>query len=275
MRVLTWNCRRATTSHSLWEVLETLDPDVALLQEVGALPDKRLVSYNARTAVPLTQSGSRQRFSTAVLSRWPIGKSVTLETPHTWVSALLEKFAGNVLSVEVHPRTGPLVIVVNVYSPAWPLDKAAYEGEQVFGIQLEQNREIWLTDIVTAGLRHSRLGENEACIVGGDFNSCVTFDSWPGGPRGNQEWLDRMSALGFIECLQKHQGQLTPTFRRPGRADPHCQIDKLFASRSLAARLSDCRVESAEFIYGHKLSDHLPVIADFKPLGVGLTSRCS
>jgi exonuclease III len=38
MRIVTWNCRRAKANSSLWSYFEELSPDVAVLQEVGGIP---------------------------------------------------------------------------------------------------------------------------------------------------------------------------------------------------------------------------------------------
>ena len=38
LTVVSWNCHRATADSHLWDYFLELDPDVALLQEVGGLP---------------------------------------------------------------------------------------------------------------------------------------------------------------------------------------------------------------------------------------------
>ena len=97
MRILTWNCRRASGISPLWDMLEDLSPDVALLQEIGTLPPARFGAYEQRTVVPRTRAGKPQRFSTVILSRLRIGRPVTLTTQHVWINTQLTAFAGNVL----------------------------------------------------------------------------------------------------------------------------------------------------------------------------------
>jgi endonuclease/exonuclease/phosphatase family metal-dependent hydrolase len=122
---------------------------------------------------------------------------------------------------------------------------------------------VWVTDLLVAALRQRGKSESKPMIVAGDFNLSETFDRWRGGPRGNREWLDRMAALGFTECLRLHQGALTPTYRRPGQVEPNSQIDHIFVTPDLAARLVSCRTGDTERVYGQGWSDHLPVVAEF------------
>ena len=70
---------------------------------------------------------------------------------------------------------------------------------------------------------------------------------------------------------RRHQrGGLTPTYRRPGRVDPQSQIDHLFVTRELAARLVRCETGDRERVYGQGWSDHLPVVGEFGRSGTGL-----
>jgi hypothetical protein len=59
-----------------------------------------------------------------------------------------------------------------------------------------------LTEILWSAILNENI-KDLPWIVAGDLNSSVTFDTmWQEGPRGNQEIQDRMSALGFTECLR-------------------------------------------------------------------------
>jgi endonuclease/exonuclease/phosphatase family metal-dependent hydrolase len=261
--VVTWNCRRASAQSALWGYLAELDPDVAMLQEVCGLPAALRDLYDIKFGVPRTKAGKPQAFASALMVKGAIGESVPLSSPEAWVREQLNSFQGNILSYEVNVGGGCPMTAVAAYSPAWPVSKSAYAGVDVTGVKLSQNPDLWVTDILTAALRHGKVDCENAAVVAGDFNACETFDSWKGGPRGNREWLDRMADIGFMECLRHHQGQLTPTFRGPGRKVPNCQIDHLFVNQVLASRLIQCTVGDAERVFGQSLSDHLPVIADF------------
>lgn len=263
MRVVTWNCRRASAQSALWCYLDELDPDIAMLQEVCGMPAALRDKYDIKLAVPRTKAGGPQAFASALLVKGSIGSPVQLSSPHDWVCGQLASFQGNILSHEVAVGGAFSMTAVAAYSPAWPVSRSVYAGEDITDVKLSQNPDVWVTDILTAALRNAQIDGKSAWIVAGDFNACETFDSWKGGPRGNREWLDRMTDIGFTECLRHHQGQLTPTFRGPRRDAPNCQIDHMFVNQALASRLIRCSVGDADRVYGQSLSDHLPVIADF------------
>lgn len=263
MRVISWNCRRATAEAPLWEYFEELAPDIAVLQEVAEVPARIREAYELRLATPVTQGGNQQRFQSALLVRGRIGEAVELTTELDWVNRELERFAAGLMSFRVEVAGGQAVTVVGVYSPAWPVDRSRLEGTDVSSVKLTQNPDVWVADLLVAALRHRAVEDSTPMIVAGDFNLSETFDHWKGGPRGNREWLDRMTALGFTECLRHCQGALTPTYRRPGRIEPESQIDHIFVTPGLSARLVSCRTGDPERVYGQNLSDHLPIVAEF------------
>ena len=263
-RVVTWNCRRAAAQHALWEYLAELAPDIAVLQEVRSLPAKLQEDYAARLVRPITRNGKPQQFETALLVRGEIGQPVPLVAELEWVNWELERFAGNLQAYRVEVGSGMALTVVGVYSPAWPVDRARLEGLDVSSVKLDQNPDVWVTDLLLAALRSPGIDRYAPLIVAGDMNLSETFDRWQDGPRGNREWLDRMAALGFTECLRHSQGSLTPTYRRPGRSEPEPQIDHMFVTATLAGRLIRCGTGDPGRVYGQNLSDHLPVVAEFE-----------
>jgi exonuclease III len=193
LRVLCWNCRRAAASHELWQYFDEISPDVALLQEVSSIPADLARSYAVRSATPITRSGALQRFQSALLVRGHAFEPLALRSGIDWVDSELERFAANLLAYRVSvPGLAPLA-VVDVYSPAWPVARERLAGVDLMGVKLTQNPDVWVTDLLVAALSQRAEGSGE-WIVGGDFNACETFDNWRGGPRGNREWLDRMTA---------------------------------------------------------------------------------
>ena len=268
-RIVTWNCRRAGATHSAWDYLRELAPDVALLQEVTGIPQWVRSVYDIRLATPPTKADHPQRFQSAVLVRGQIGAPVVFGSAIPWVNEELERFRSNLIAYRVELEGVPPVNVVCVYSPAWPVNRTRLEGVDLGGVKLTQNPDVWVSDLLVVALRESSAA-GLPWIVAGDFNACETFDSWKGGPRGNREWLDRMASLGLVECLRHSQGKLTPTFRRPGKELAHCQIDHLFLSAELATHLLGCRVEPPERIYAQGLSDHLPIVADVESWVAGM-----
>jgi len=262
LRIISWNCRRASAKHTLWSYFSELSPDIAVLQEVSAIPPSIRDAYDIRSATPPTRTGLKQRFQSAILVRGRIGEQVALRSDLEWANRELNHFAANLFAYRVIVGDSPEMTVVGVYVPAWPVARQRLEGENLSSVKLVQNPDVWVADLLVSALRQRTVDATE-WVVGGDFNSCETFDSWRGGPRGNREWLDRMAALQFTECLRQSQGKLTPTFRRPGKTEPHCQIDHLFVTRGLAERLASCNTGDQQRVYGQTLSDHLPIVADF------------
>jgi endonuclease/exonuclease/phosphatase family metal-dependent hydrolase len=76
-----------------------------------------------------------------------------------------------------------------------------------------------------------------------------------------------MAALGLVECLRCAKGLLTPTFRNTQGGAIRHQMDHLFVTQALAERLTACDTGSRERVFGSSppLSDHLPIVADFRP----------
>jgi exodeoxyribonuclease-3 len=154
--------------------------------------------------------------------------------------------------------------VVSVYSPAWEVDSARLKDVDVSSVKLSHNRYVWMTDLLWASLVHMKPDPSEVWVIAGDFNLSETFDLWPGGPRGNREYLDRMEALGLTECLRKTTGVLTPTFRNTREGMVKHQMDHLFVTAALSERLVACGVGPSAVVFEQRLSDHLPIVADFR-----------
>lgn len=247
-----------------WHYLLELDPDIALLQEVVSLPAAVSDHYAVVMRRACGKSGKPQRFSTVLLVRGTIGQELPLSSTYAWVDAELRRFTGNFVAAEVMLASGESFRVVSVYVPAWPIDRARLQGIDLAPVKLEHNPDIWGTELLWAALDAAERA-GVPWVVAGDFNSSITFDLRGRGPRGNQEIQDRMSALGFVECLRCAQGQLTPTFKNPKGGKVVHQIDHLFLPRELMARLATCCVGDPERVFGESLSDHLPIIAELTP----------
>jgi exonuclease III len=243
--------------------LEEFNPDIALLQEVSAIPEDILIRYDCRFERACSKQGTPQKFGTALLVRGEIGEAQELTSEWDWVNREIDRFRGNLLAYEITTELGRNVRALSVYCPAWPIDRDRLAGIKTSVIKLENNPDVWVTELLWAALRHAGTG-GTPWIVGGDLNSSVTFDHmWGNEPRGNQEIQDRMASLGMTECLLACQGQLTPTFRNPKGGEIIHQMDHLFVSGSLRDHVESCVVGDAQRVFGGGLSDHLPVIADF------------
>jgi exonuclease III len=267
MKICCWNIRRASSdSEATWDYLAEINPDIALLQEVGSISPKIEQQYKSCWVPARTKEGRMQKFGTAVLLRGDILAPIKLATEWPWANELLDRFGGNLVGLQVDCGTTKKLNVVSVYSPAWPIPTEEWEGQDVSEVKSEYSSgDVWLADLLLSALRNEDL-LGQDWILGGDLNSSITFDYlWGNEPRGNLAYLERMEALGLLELLRHHQGQLTPTFRNPKGGKIIHQIDHLFASPSIQARLKSCDVGDKERIFAEaSLSDHLPIIAEFE-----------
>ncbi len=272
MRVITWNVHGANNESPVWGLLLDLQPDIALLQEIGNIPKEITDAFEVLSKLAVSKTGRPQRFSTGVLVKGQILEEITLTSEHQWVNRELGGFyKGNLVSCLVQPTNSKHLNIVSVYSPAWPVDKERLRGINALPIKLKRNPQIWLTELVWSALKNSVLG-NETWIVGGDYNSSETFDAdWQDrhGQRfgirssGNREILDRMLALGFTECLRGFCKDIVPTFQNTtGKRAVH-QMDHLFVTNDLYSVLRSCVTGDRSIVFGKRLSDHLPIIADF------------
>ena len=266
LRVITWNCQRAAAASKVWDYFLELAPDVALLQEVSEIPDQIQGQFACAESAAMGKSSHRQLFKTMLLVKGRIADAICLTGSAPWVNAELERFSGNLLARELILESGERMKAISVYSPAWPVDRSRLSGLDDKEVRLIQNPNVWAADVLLTGLHRADLKSGDSWVIAGDFNLSETFDAWRGGPRGNREYLDRMAELGLVECLRHYKGALTPTFRnRVGGAVKH-QIDHIFVTDTLTSRLTSCDVGSQERVFGSNLSDHLPIVADFRPM---------
>lgn len=273
MRVITWNLHTAGKTSDVWQIILDLKPDVALLQEVGDIPEKIDNQYDIYSKIATYKTGKPQRFSTAVLVNGKVIQEIKLESEHEWVNDELEFFKGNFIACKAKLKTHQQFNVVSVYSPAWPVDRNRIKDIDVSDIKLEKNPDVWATEIIWSALKKTK-SKGETWIVGGDYNSSETFDKeyqirhgLKGGlvSEGNKEIRDRMYALGFKECLLEYNEKLTPTYMHTNKKIIH-QLDHLYVTNDLFARLLKCYTGDQSIIFRKFLSDHLPIIADFKKL---------
>jgi len=263
MRVITWNIRKATITSPAWKILTDLNPDIALLQEilVSNIPNNIKQSFDIKFHTAIGKTGKPQNFATAILVKGRIVNELPLSSEYDWVNQELKYFAGNLVSCVAQPTNCPTINIISVYSPAWPIDTSKYPGIDITTVRLQQNPKLWVTEILWSALKNASL-EDVPWIVGGDLNTSESFDSTFSS--GNREVLDRMAALGFTECLKEYNGKLTPTFRNPRNDEIIHQIDHLFVTHSLSSKLEKCTTGDKETIFGKSVSDHLPIITDFK-----------
>ncbi len=270
LKILSWNVRKATkNSNSVWDIISQLDPDLLTLQEVVSFPTSITDKYCIYYKKAISKKNKTQIFGTAILVRifllveGEILKDFPQSSQLEWVNKELEFFNGNLLFCEVKIKALFPIRIVSVYSPAWPVDGARLKDIDVSSVKLKQNPQVWCTEILWSVLKHNQNLESENWIVTGDFNSSVTFDEWKGGPRGNQEIINRMNALGLTECLFSYNGTLIPTFKNPRGGVIKHQIDHMYVTKRMRSALTKSIVKQDLNIFEENISDHLPIISDF------------
>lgn len=264
IKVITWNCHRANASSKLWEYFYLINPDVAFLQEVITLPDTLIEQYEIRSIPAIRKNGKSQVFSTVIMVKGKILNTICLTGRYDWVNNELNRFYGNLIAFEFLAQNNRKIKSVCVYSPAWPVDQQRLVGIDLSNVKLELNQDIWVADLLYDAIRNTQNLCNENWIIAGDFNLSETFDLWPGGPRGNREYLDKMIEIGLTECLRFSQGKLTPTFKNTHGSSIKHQMDHIFVTKSLKNKLIACYTGSMQQVFDQELSDHLPVIAEFE-----------
>lgn len=268
MKICTWNINKATKKREgVWQYLLNIDADIIFLQEVNSIPEMISSKYMIVERKAITKNDTPQKFSTVILVKGKIKKEIKLYSKHKWVNQEIERFKGNLVAAKIVLDSGFEANVISVYSPAWSINKERWQDKDISNIKLKNNPELWLTEILYAGLLNENINNN-AWIVGGDLNSSLTFDSYPSKIfQGNLEIQERMTSFGFIECLNKFNNNLIPTFRNPKDGKIIHQMDHLFVTQNIYENIINCETGYHKHIFDGLLSDHLPIIAEFKENG--------
>ena len=78
MKVITWNIRKANIKSPLWEILNSYDADIILLQEVIQIPQEFRLKYHIIFKKAITKTGKLQIFGTSILTKFPIKNLITV-----------------------------------------------------------------------------------------------------------------------------------------------------------------------------------------------------
>ena len=287
MRVLTWNMNKAGVhADKKWKSFLEMKPDVAMLQEVNGVPGCISERYHVEHVKASWLGGGKAKFGTAVLARretdWKIGSEVAWKSEHDWVNRIQERFPGWLVGRQVENGSGDRYMAVSVHSPFWSVWCKGYEeapckfpalceildGVDVTPVKLraKDKPSLWFTEILWSLLKGATAGDGASkWIVAGDFNSSVLFDK----PRnqGNGEIIARLNALGLLDCVFQHHGAREPTFWAFGRRKkqpPVHQLDYVYVSAPVLARLRDVALGGGLPEEDKWRSDHLPVVCDFR-----------
>ena len=267
MKVLTWNVGRAGPARTeLWELIADEGPDIILLQEVTGVPTNILDAYACHLIKPRYFGGSTAPYCTGVLARGTINATPFLVSELDWVNKIHAESSGWFVECEITIGSGELYRVVSVHSPAGPIPKNRWASQDVSGLKLTKNPDLWFTEILWSLLGGTGISRNENWVVAGDFNSSVLFDI--PSDRGNQEVISRLNALGLFDALSYFQGKPVPTFQDTRKQVKH-QLDYCYINESMLKRLINARAPSPSAVFSRdtRLSDHLPVICEIEASG--------
>ena len=261
MKVLSWNVQRAKANDEVWDILETLDPDICFLQEVSSIPEQILEKYDWVEKTPITKVLKPQKFKCVTLVKGKILQEVSFRFSNDCIKGIHTHFQNNIfcLTCEIQDE---LIHLYNVYSPAWAVPESLFEWNEVAHIKLNNNDELWVTELVYDSIRNT-FTDKDNILMGGDFNQSITFDLGTDGDRGNREVQSRFNALGLHDTLSTCNGGLVPTFKNSKGGKVIHQLDYLYASKKLSKKLLSSSVLSDMKIFENSLSDHLPIVSVF------------
>jgi endonuclease/exonuclease/phosphatase family metal-dependent hydrolase len=242
LRVLTWNLNHAfrAADRRAWEYIESLQPDIALLQEARRPPFEGSIG----TEIP-----RRGTWGTWIV---PFGRTALTEIP--WIS-LGEKRPRGYLEAS-HPGAFcvaqarlPSRRVVTVASVYGMLSLTVRNGRR-YAVTTVHRTLSDLTPILD--VKRSKA----ALILAGDLN--VTPQIREPDTAAHEAVIQRIKAFGLGDCLgDAHEGRFVRTY---AKHELDWQDDWVFASPALRCTMCE-PVDTKE---AWTLSDHCPVIAEFE-----------
>ena len=209
MRIVSWNLGAAFGPYverhdDAWRHLESLAPDIALLQE----------------CVPAAWALRRWTVVKAPFTFWTTGIAVPAwKATEVAIPAdnILARFAGFVAAAEVEvPEIGP-VLVVSVHSSAHPASARTLRGLDAEALRRPSVREPWWNDLFFAGA--VELVAQRRFIVGGDWNTARYVDKDGVAEPEGAEFFARAADAGWVDLHQAAVGHEERTWygrRNPG-----------------------------------------------------------
>ena len=279
MRILTWNTNKATfcdrkLSAAKWKAFFEMSPDIAMLQEVNNVPSIVKDDYDVAHVKGRYFSGTEARYGTALLAKkpnWSIGSEVTWRSEHDWVNRIQETFPGWLLGRRILHKSGDHYEAVSVHARAVSVECdidatpelcEIVESVDVSPVRLRHNSKLWFTEILWSLLRGAKIEERN-WIVAGDFNSSTSYDKPKN--KGNGEVIARLNALGLRDCVGEHHGESVLTWAKSRKTrSPIHQLDYAYVNAPMHVRLRDVAVGGNLPEERKWLSDHLPIVCEFR-----------
>lgn len=267
MKVVSWNLAWVTPGYrdkqdDAWRYLvDELRPDLALLQEVGRIPD--FVSDNFRVVAPQERASTAATWWSSVIIGRP---DISLEEIPTaqignWVDGPL--LYGYIATGRIVLGDEP-VFVASVHAPprAVEEDSPDIPNEDLEAMRLEplgskrRRAKVWYSDLAFEALDRY-LTKGQRFLIGGDWNTARLFDNFSTYPPTGTAFFVRARERGWHDCHGEENEERT--LLKPGTR-PY-QLDHMFCDRQAAKKLASCRVLGEPEIA--ELSDHAPLVAHF------------
>jgi len=250
LRVMTYNILNGGERREAYirEVIQTAQPDVAVMQEVYS---EELLKFLSRALAMnyYIGSGNKKR-RVALLSRLPV-RAFTSFHP-------LFPIWRNFIEAEIEYEPNKTVRMIGVH----PIASLGFPFE------------VWRLWEAKYIVRHVHSRQNEPCIIAGDFNAIAPGDRvWTAGMPGWLRWMiflqgnrvyrfsiPAVLSAGFTDCFRfLNPGEDGFTLPPP---NPNTRLDYIFVNAKMKAHLRKCRVVREPENVNHA-SDHYPVLAEF------------
>ncbi len=224
MKVISWNMNKRRKGNWEW-VIDQFDPDYLLVQEASPLPNKIFATIRSTT-----KKSNRSAFYSKTKSH----KRLKMSTDSGM--GLIVTKSENLFFINVYANLD--------FSPVDP---------PLLGL---------LASYVT-NIRKRHNAKN--ILIAGDFNMDRRMDDNPTGTKfaakgtfPTNDFFDAILDMGFFDCMRKFNSKPIQTHRHSFSKFPW-ELDHMFATEDLYKSLLNietCKVP--------KLSDHDPIIANFK-----------
>ncbi len=261
MKVISWNMRRAKKESEAWSCFKRESPNIALLQEVGEIPEDISERYSSLMKKPRKKNGGKQSFYTAILVKGEINYEIQLALKEKWLIGAIEYFDGNLLALNVSVEGFNDINVASIYSPAWSIDTKVVPGFESSKIEVSKNTDIMFYDIFLKAIQNQDF-MSTGWVIAGDLNTSLKFEELHGWPNC-RILIENLEKLGLYECLKGFNNKIMPTFKHSRGSVVH-QLDYMFVTQELNECLSSCSTGEDE-ILSHSISDHLSIVAKFMP----------
>ena len=261
MLVVSWNMAMASPRIGIarreeaWSYLRGLNSDIALVQEAWnpkeIFPDHAIVWEPAYEGKP---------WGSAIITRYNLESTVDVAMMDPALTDLVKRFRGQVVAAKLRLDNNGSLVTISVHTPARTVPRKDVPLDVFPVIKLKQNRWIWRADVIYGALRHLP-EKGDRFIMGGDWNTSRLFDKMY-GPRGNEEFFQRMSDAHFRDCRERFFPDEQRTWFRS--EDAHYQLDHVFCDSLSAANIKEeggYRIDPTPAENG--LSDHAAVIVEF------------